>query len=218
MLNLGRWIFFFIVTVVVAAAQPEVSPRGESESYEFYPHFDPSINSMTIIVMVIVCVFFFVGFVYICIIHCNESIDISTAASAVESPRREGLDKAVIESFPVFEYSRVKDLETGKEAMECVVCLREFEDDETVRLMPRCSHVFHHDCINAWLAFHVTCPVCRVKLSPDSGVLNSNSNTESGAPTTEGNAYVVIQVNEVTQRGKFQRCHSTGHSVIQLGR
>ncbi|KAE8675664.1 hypothetical protein F3Y22_tig00111650pilonHSYRG00294 [Hibiscus syriacus] len=149
--------------------------------------------------MIIVCVFFFVGFLYICIIHRNESVDISTAAFTLGSSRLEGLDKAVIESFPVFEYSRVKDkdLKTGKEAVECE------------------------------LAFHVTCPVCRAQLTDtisdakpgrsNTTVLNANSNTESSAPTTEGNANVVVEVDEGTQRENFQRCHSTGHSVIQPG-
>ncbi|XP_017969386.1 PREDICTED: E3 ubiquitin-protein ligase ATL6 [Theobroma cacao] len=236
MLNLRRWVFLYIVTVVVAAAQPTAPPRGDS--YGLYSHFDPS---MAIVVMVLVCAFFFVGFLSIYIRQCNESNAIATAsavaaASSGERSRRKGLDSAVIESFPVFIYSCVKDLKMGKGALECAVCLSEFEDDEALRLIPKCSHVFHPDCIDAWLEYHVTCPVCRAKLTPDSDgkpvesssnvtELNSNNNEWSSPPTTqrveEQNEFV-IDVNEEPRprgkiTGKFPRSHSTGHSLIQPG-
>ncbi|MBA0832679.1 hypothetical protein Goarm_017057 [Gossypium armourianum] len=233
MFNLSRCIFLCSVTVVVVAAQLEVAPR--EESYGLYSHFEPS---MVIVVMILVCVFFFIGFLSIYIRQCKELNDISTDVSTVGRYQPEGLDQSVIESFPVFIYSCVKDLKIGKGALECAVCLSEFEDDEKLRFLPKCSHVFHPQCIDAWLAYHVTCPVCRAKLTPDSDTksnttelnFNSNSNNinESSHPTTEGsmeerNAYVVIKVNEESGaraekiRGKFQRSHSTGHSVIQPG-
>lgn len=229
MFNLTRCIFFYTVTVVIVAAQLEVAPR--EESYGLYSHFEPS---MAIVVMVLVCAFFFIGFLFIYIRRCKELNDISTEVSTAERYQPEGLDQSVIESFPVFIYSCVKDPKIGKGALECAVCLSEFEDDEQLRFLPKCSHVFHPQCIDAWLAYHVTCPVCRAKLIPDSDTksntteLNSNNINESSRPTTEGsveerNAYVVIQVNEESGaraekiRGKFQRSHSTGHSVIQPG-
>ncbi|KAH7572025.1 hypothetical protein JRO89_XS04G0188700 [Xanthoceras sorbifolium] len=60
-------------------------------------------------------------------------------------------------------------LKIGKGALECAVCLCEFEDDETLRLIPKCDHVFHPECIDAWLSSHTTCPVCRSNLSPQPG-------------------------------------------------
>ncbi|XWS41628.1 hypothetical protein CRYUN_Cryun17cG0098500 [Craigia yunnanensis] len=242
MLNLSRWIFLYIVTVVVAAAQPAAPP---GDSYGLYSQVDPS---LTIFVILLVYAFVFVCCLSIYIRNCNESNHIATAAavaaaSSVERSRPEGLDQAVIESFPVFIYSYVKDLKIGKGALECAVCLSEFEGDEALRLLPKCSHVFHPCCIDAWLAYHVTCPVFRAKLIPDSDVkpvqsssniteLNSNNNNESNPPTTqrveERNEFV-IQVNEETRQneetrpragnitGKFPRSHSTGHSLIQPG-
>ncbi|KAE8725012.1 putative 2-oxoglutarate and Fe(II)-dependent oxygenase superfamily protein [Hibiscus syriacus] len=78
-----------------------------------------------------------------------------------------GLDNSVIESFPTFLYSTVKGFKIGKDTLECAVCLNEFEDDETLRMIPICSHVFHPDCINGWLSSHSTCPVCRANLAPN---------------------------------------------------
>lgn len=80
-----------------------------------------------------------------------------------------GLDASVIDSFPTFLYSAVKGLKIGKDTLECAVCLNEFEDDQTLRLIPNCNHVFHPDCIDAWLSSHSTCPVCRANLAPKPG-------------------------------------------------
>ncbi|KAH0868613.1 hypothetical protein HID58_075635 [Brassica napus] len=80
-----------------------------------------------------------------------------------------GLDASVIETFPTFRYSTVKTLRIGKAALECPVCLNGFEDDETLRLIPHCCHVFHTCCIDAWLRSHVTCPFCRANLVPVPG-------------------------------------------------
>ncbi|PUZ76003.1 hypothetical protein GQ55_1G256100 [Panicum hallii var. hallii] len=90
-------------------------------------------------------------------------------------PRRRasrGLDAEAVEAFPTMTYAEAKALRVGKGgggggALECAVCLSEFEDGERLRLLlPRCSHAFHPDCIGEWLAGHVTCPVCRCNLEP----------------------------------------------------
>ncbi|PKU62453.1 E3 ubiquitin-protein ligase ATL6 [Dendrobium catenatum] len=81
-----------------------------------------------------------------------------------------GLDPEVLENFPTLVYSEVKEHKIGKGALECAICLNEFEDDETIRLLPECDHVFHQECVDAWLETHVTCPVCRANYtfySPD---------------------------------------------------
>ena len=79
------------------------------------------------------------------------------------------LDPAVLASFPTMRYAEAKELRVGGKdaALECAVCLSEFEGDEELRLLPPCSHAFHTDCIGEWLAGHVTCPVCRCNLDPD---------------------------------------------------
>ncbi|KAJ0237414.1 E3 ubiquitin-protein ligase ATL15 [Hirschfeldia incana] len=80
-----------------------------------------------------------------------------------------GLDASVIETFPTLRYSTVKTLKIGKAALDCPVCLNGFEDDETLRLIPQCCHVFHTGCVDAWLRSHVTCPFCRANLVLVSG-------------------------------------------------
>ncbi|KAI6699507.1 hypothetical protein NL676_013831 [Syzygium grande] len=80
---------------------------------------------------------------------------------------RRGLDPGVVDSFPVLAYVAVRDHKLGKGALECAVCLTEFDDFDRLKILPKCEHVFHPECIDAWLAFHVTCPVCRANQTPD---------------------------------------------------
>lgn len=55
--------------------------------------------------------------------------------------------------------------------------MNEFEDDETLRLIPKCDHVFHPECIDAWLVSHSTCPVCRANLNPTESVHRVDDST-----------------------------------------
>ncbi|CAL9778381.1 unnamed protein product [Musa acuminata subsp. burmannicoides] len=64
--------------------------------------------------------------------------------------------------FSTLVYFKVKGLKVGKGTLECAVCLNDFKDDEELRLLP---HVFHFDCIDAWLASYVTCPICHANLT-----------------------------------------------------
>ncbi|GMI67692.1 Arabidopsis toxicos en levadura 6 [Hibiscus trionum] len=236
MFNLSRWTSLHILTVVSVTAQPTPKAPPRADSYYLFGNFNPS---MIIVVLVLVGAFFLVGFLSVYIRRCNEAHAMATAAAAssAQGCRSKGLDPAVTESFPIFMYSYVKDLKLGKAALECAVCLSEFGDDETLRLIPKCSHVFHLDCIDAWLANYVTCPVCRAKLTLDCGdkgepvesssnvtELNSNdSNNESSPRTTqraEEKNELVIQINEEISpkiKGKLPRSNSTGHSLVQPG-
>ncbi|KAK7379500.1 hypothetical protein VNO80_04962 [Phaseolus coccineus] len=76
-----------------------------------------------------------------------------------------------IKSCPTFDFSKMKELRVGNGAEECAVCLVEFQDSDTVKMLPLCQHVFHQRCIDQWLASRLTCPICRQKLiSPDTEV------------------------------------------------
>lgn len=72
-----------------------------------------------------------------------------------------GLPESVIESISMFKYKKHEGLFDGT---DCSICLSEFEEDESLRLLPKCSHAFHVPCIDAWLRSHKTCPVCRAPI------------------------------------------------------
>ncbi|GFY97262.1 RING/U-box superfamily protein [Actinidia rufa] len=83
--------------------------------------------------------------------------------SAAGSIRR-GLDPSVLKSLPELMFNP-KDLEDG---LECAVCLSELAAGEKVRLLPKCNHGFHVDCIDMWFQSHSTCPICRNPVSTQS--------------------------------------------------
>lgn len=72
-----------------------------------------------------------------------------------------GLDEALIKSIAVFKYKKGCGLIEGT---DCSVCLSEFQDDESLRLLPKCSHAFHVTCIDTWLKSHSNCPLCRANI------------------------------------------------------
>ncbi|KAL0411984.1 UNVERIFIED_CONTAM: E3 ubiquitin-protein ligase [Sesamum latifolium] len=50
----------------------------------------------------------------------------------------------------------------------CAICLGEFVCGEGVKILPRCKHMFHEDCIDAWLPIRsLNCPVCRDRIIDD---------------------------------------------------
>ncbi|KAJ4847832.1 hypothetical protein Tsubulata_011787 [Turnera subulata] len=72
-----------------------------------------------------------------------------------------GLDEALIKSITVCKYKKGDGLIEGT---DCSVCLSEFQEDESLRLLPKCSHAFHVPCIDAWLRSHSNCPLCRANI------------------------------------------------------
>ena len=84
------------------------------------------------------------------------------------------LSPEFLEMFLILVYSKVKGLKVGKGALECAVCLNEFDDAKELRLLPRYKHIFHLDCIDVWLASHVTCLVYCANLIEQA--INNNLN------------------------------------------
>ncbi|XP_077213556.1 E3 ubiquitin-protein ligase ATL6-like [Tasmannia lanceolata] len=236
------FIYLMIASLALAQSDPPPTPYG------VHMRFTPSI---AIIVVVLISSFFLMGIFSICLRNYvgERSLRGGSARGMNQGRSRRGLcglDRSVIETFPTFEYSVVKGLKLGKGTLECAVCLSEFEDEETLRLLPKCDHVFHPDCIDAWLASHTTCPVCRSNLVPESET-DPVATPDSDDPVEtelEGDNHeheititvdplpelidpteIPIQNRTVRSRsskrswfsGRFPRSHSTGHSLIQPG-
>lgn len=73
------------------------------------------------------------------------------------------LDASVLSSLPVFIYSS----RTHPDGIYCAVCLSEFEENEKGRILPKCHHSFHTDCIDMWFHSHSTCPICRTPVEAE---------------------------------------------------
>ncbi|KAJ8557768.1 hypothetical protein K7X08_004534 [Anisodus acutangulus] len=79
----------------------------------------------------------------------------------VTSGLRLGLDPLLLKTIPVvlFNHKEFKD------GLECAVCLCDVSEGEKARLLPKCNHGFHVDCIDMWFQSHSTCPLCRNPVS-----------------------------------------------------
>ncbi|KAG6553999.1 hypothetical protein Mapa_004916 [Marchantia paleacea] len=158
---------------VLAEANNTTAVPPDQTGYEITAKFNPS---MAIIIIVLISAFLFMGFFSIYVRRCTttepENANNGQANSrTADSQNRsgQGLDRAVVETLPLVGYSLVKGLKGGKDLSECAVCLSEFEEDERLRLLPKCGHLFHPECIDMWFFSHATCPLCRCSLVPAEG-------------------------------------------------
>ncbi|CAN6200645.1 unnamed protein product [Urochloa humidicola] len=92
----------------------------------------------------------------------------SGGGGAAGDRRNSGVDRAVVESLPVFRYGALRG---QKDGLECAVCLGRFEPTEALRLLPKCRHGFHVECVDTWLDAHSTCPLCRSRVDPEDVLL-----------------------------------------------
>ncbi|KAL5558582.1 hypothetical protein UlMin_034793 [Ulmus minor] len=198
---LGYLLLFSLLFLHAAAQNP--NPPSFNQYDGGIPHFD---KRMAVVMILLVLVFFTLGFLSVYTRRCAQrrfrgGVDLGLGAGWVSR----GLDASVIETFPTFVYSSVKGLKIGKGSLECAVCLNEFQDNETLRLIPKCDHVFHPDCIDAWLVSHTTCPVCRANLVPRPGETSRESHplsqlldrdSDAGQPENVPDCHVSIPVED----------------------
>ncbi|XP_050364287.1 RING-H2 finger protein ATL54-like [Argentina anserina] len=96
--------------------------------------------------------------------------------------RTVGLEQSLISSISVCQYKKGDGLVEGT---ECAVCLSEFQEDETLRLLPKCDHAFHIPCIDTWLTSHKNCPLCRAPIIKTGATVVAPPETTVATDTSE---------------------------------
>ncbi|GMJ00568.1 Arabidopsis Toxicos en Levadura 83 [Hibiscus trionum] len=110
-----------------------------------------------------------------------------------------GLQSSVIRSIAVCKYKRGEGLVEGT---ECSVCLNEFQEDEALRLLPKCSHAFHIPCIDNWLRSHTNCPMCRAPVISNAGNRGGPSaSSELNNEDSGGAEEIQVVIMEESERG-----------------
>ncbi len=59
----------------------------------------------------------------------------------------------------------------------CAICMENFNDEDIVRILGDCNHIFHITCCDIWMETNVRCPVCRKDIrdaSDENDELNNN--------------------------------------------
>ncbi|KAJ4827363.1 hypothetical protein Tsubulata_014954 [Turnera subulata] len=49
----------------------------------------------------------------------------------------------------------------GHRCSECVICLEDFKDGDSCKVLSKCNHMYHTKCIDRWLIKDRHCPLCR---------------------------------------------------------
>ncbi|OIV97802.1 hypothetical protein TanjilG_12559 [Lupinus angustifolius] len=146
--------------------------EAQNSSEQNMPELPPTVHPSKVVVISVLAIMFVITFLLlfyvkfcrinpIQISNPNPSFRSLNGLTRSWSSRLSGIDKLVIETLPFFKFSSLKG---SKEGLECTVCLSKFEDTEILRLLPKCKHAFHMNCIDKWLENHSTCPLCRYKV------------------------------------------------------
>lgn len=88
-----------------------------------------------------------------------------------------GLDESTIQAIPTLGFRKGEQQNSSR---DCAVCLNEFQEEERIRMLPNCLHLFHIDCIDTWLQTHANCPLCRAKVTGTSLVPVMQPNLHRG--------------------------------------
>lgn len=83
-------------------------------------------------------------------------------AERIGDAKPRGLSRADIDMLPSYKFSADANRNSTTEQTSCVVCMCDFEQKQTLRVLP-CSHEFHQKCIDKWLKSNRTCPICRTE-------------------------------------------------------
>lgn len=223
-------------------------PVNPNSTYPYQPHHynkPPLVILLTVILLVVFFIGFFALYFCKCFYHTlteawNNHYGNGSPGNQNQSqqdnnpglpPVNPGLEPHIIQSFPTFPFSSVKDLREDKCGLECAICLLEFEEEHILlRLLTTCYHVFHQECIDRWLESNKTCPVCRRNLDPNAPenikeliieVIQENGHENRDQATTSNEVLLSRQSSRNNERkieslpDRFSRSKTTGHSIVR---
>ncbi|CAL5420815.1 unnamed protein product [Camellia sinensis] len=167
--NVGRKLF---IANIPSSANP---PSPPSQTTPLRPSIAIIVGVLTIILSIIFLLLLYCK-------HCKTGANGFSGRLPPSSSSRKnsGVDRTVIESLPMFRFGSLRG---DKDGLECAVCLNRFEPTEVLKLLPKCKHAFHVECVDTWLDGHSTCPLCRYRVDPedillvgeDSGILGQKN-------------------------------------------
>ncbi|OIW02539.1 hypothetical protein TanjilG_12853 [Lupinus angustifolius] len=151
-----------------------ISPTVSTHNYD-HDHQGKKSKALKPSIVIVVCVLTSVCSITFMILlyikHCIRGNTSSTSRNlnnSSEERKNSGVERSMVESLPIFRFGSLRG---QKEGLECAICLKRFEDHELLRLLPKCNHAFHVECVDMWLNEHSTCPLCRDKVDLEDIVL-----------------------------------------------
>ncbi|KAM7252612.1 hypothetical protein ACFE04_008121 [Oxalis oulophora] len=181
-----NWVFLKIVE------KSNISSQNENDNNSF--SIENKVSPSVLLVIIILSIIFFIsGLLHLLVRFLlrppnnrDPDDELLDSVTALQGQLQQlfhlhdaGVDQSFIDTLPVFHYNAIIGL---KKPFDCAVCLCEFEPDDKLRLLPKCSHAFHMECIDTWLLSHSTCPLCRASLIPDFSSNNNSTNSNACSP------------------------------------
>ncbi|XP_057731640.1 RING-H2 finger protein ATL43 [Arachis stenosperma] len=169
---------------------PPPPPDSQRTSSAFKP-------GMAVVVGILTTMFSLTFLLLLYIKHCNGGATDSTGATRTRynytsraatfaGRKNSGIDRSIVESLPIFRFGSLRG---QKEGLDCAICLAKFESSEVLRLLPKCKHAFHVECVDTWLDAHSTCPLCRHQVDPEDILLVEDNNAAAPVhPQSENEA------------------------------
>ncbi|XP_010414510.1 PREDICTED: putative RING-H2 finger protein ATL49 [Camelina sativa] len=195
------------MNIISPSSPPPLLPLKSNTSFDLNSKITPNILLVIIILSII---FFISGLVHILVKFLltpstqnrEDYLDNVTALQGqlqqLFSLHDSDVDQSLIDTLPVFQYKSIMGLKISP--FDCPVCLCEFETEDKLRLLPKCSHAFHVGCIDTWLLSHSTCPLCRSNLLPG---FSSHHNPSS--------SYLLVLESEQSSRDMVPALESNSH-------
>lgn len=158
-MKIAHYLFSVILAVLLTRSHAEPHVNVIITNTNPYIELNKHQNKNASLVATLACVFFailcFILFqLYVChelsIVHHKNPI------------------LGAIKKYPIFS----KRVRIMNKAATCLLCLTEFVDRDTTKMIPKCRHVFHKRCIDAWLPSHMTCPICRQRITDDNTTIH----------------------------------------------
>lgn len=169
------------------ASLPAASPKEEQHTGWSGTYLDQgSLNSdLTVIIAAMVCALICalgLNSVLKCVRCYSRRMAGNPSDAVVIQFADTGLKKAAMKALPIVVYTSPSKLPPGL-GTDCPICLAEFGEGEKVRVLPKCNHAFHMECIDKWLTSRSSCPMCRHSLN----LLNRNKKPECAAAISQVN-------------------------------
>ncbi|KAK6932989.1 Zinc finger, RING-type [Dillenia turbinata] len=145
------------------------SQQESSNSNPFRWHYNELDNSnfqikgQTLFFLIIVCSITF--FLVLLFLYARWICRYRQTGGSISSPpslhrqHQQGLDSSIIDSLPMIILHKTTSFKD-----ECCICLGLFEDGDKIKVLPRCQHSFHSECVDTWLRTRSSCPLCRASL------------------------------------------------------